>query len=66
METARSAAGRRKARQFRKHTQAVALPFFVASLALFPYLPLAWHSELNILISIKFGKTTQKYELAQG
>jgi hypothetical protein len=46
METARSAAGRREARWFRKHKQAAALSFFVvACFALFAYVPLAGHSE---------------------
>jgi ATP/ADP translocase len=40
METAQSAAGRRKARKFRKYKQ---LSFFVACFALFTYL--VWHSE---------------------
>jgi hypothetical protein len=47
MEAARSAAGQRKARKFRKHKQ---LSFFVACLAVFAYVPFVWHSEPSILI----------------
>jgi hypothetical protein len=44
-ETARSAAGRRKARKLGKQKQATALSFFVVCLAVFAYVPLVWHSE---------------------
>jgi hypothetical protein len=53
METARSAAGRRKARKFRKHKQAAAMSLFVACLDLLAYVPLVWHSEPSILILIR-------------
>jgi hypothetical protein len=56
METARSAAGQRKARQFRKYKQAAALSIFIAFLALFACVPLVWHSEArNSTEDLLFG-----------
>jgi hypothetical protein len=47
-ESNQSAAGRRKARKFRKHNRAAALLFLLSALALFEYLPLLCIAEMAV------------------
>jgi hypothetical protein len=49
MESVRSAAGRRNAREVRKHKQAAAVSLLLPALALFAYMPIVWHSETSCL-----------------
>jgi hypothetical protein len=60
-QPAQSAAGRGKARWFRKHEQAAALSFFIACLAPFAYVLSAWHSEPSIVILILNQKESRQW-----
>jgi hypothetical protein len=53
METAWSAADRRKARLFKKYKHAAALLFFIACSALFAYMSLVWHSKPSNLTCLE-------------